>query len=69
MASSSDRRIPAQRLAQFPSLAAVTRERTVVIVCRNRDVARQYRRGIAAAGGKTENLSFVYIPRGTSGRR
>jgi hypothetical protein len=61
MSAASERQVPLQRLAIFASLAEATKTEQVLVVCRGRDVAKQYRRAVTSAGGKRSNLHFVYL--------
>ncbi len=51
----------------FVSLARATRQFPVLVVCR-RHVVGRYRRGIRAAGGNVDNLSFTHPQEVTRGR-
>jgi len=59
--------VPPQRSAAFATLAKVTQSAAVVVFCRDSVVAHQYRCGVAAAGGKPENLHFLHHKRGAAG--
>lgn len=66
MSASQARQVPEPRRASFPMLARTTVTEKVLIVCRDSIVARQYRRGVAAAGGNPDNLRFLFIPKGAA---
>jgi hypothetical protein len=61
VSATREREIPLERIACIASLARVTRTEKVVVVCRSRTVAKQYRRGVKSAGGKVGNLHFLYL--------
>lgn len=54
-----DGRIPSARRAAFARVADATRVGFVVVVCRARDIRRQYRREVTKRGGNAGNLVFV----------
>lgn len=56
---SAKRQIPLRRLATFPTVATETHEGRVAVVCRSRTVAKQWRKGVRAAGGRPCNLYCI----------
>ena len=62
MSATRERQIPLQRLACFASLAAETRTKRVLVVCRSHGIAKQYRHAIRSAGGRVGNVRFLVVP-------
>ena len=52
------RQVPAQRWQAFASVAAASREGTVVVAYLSRAVRRQYEAAVPRLGGRLENVVF-----------
>ena len=52
------RQIPSERWAVFTTVAAASKNETVLVACRSAAVRRQYERAISKLGGKLENVIF-----------
>jgi hypothetical protein len=67
VSATRERQIPLRRMVTIASVARVTHTEPVIVVCMNRAVERQYRRGVRSAGGDVSKLHFMRlneVPRG-----
>ena len=62
MSAARERQIPLQRIVTIVSVARETHANKILVVCRSHSVAKQYRRGVRSAGGRTGNLRFLIVP-------
>lgn len=62
MSAIREGQIPLQRIVTIASLVRETQTNKVLVVCRSHGVAKQYRRGVRSAGGRTGNLRFLIVP-------
>jgi len=62
VSATRERQIPLQRIVTIASLVRETQTKKVLVCCRSHGVAKQYRRGVRSAGGRTGNLRFLIVP-------